>query len=499
MNEQFEVDIYFSDFFQVSARVVEKYGAFNISLVNDLPLFIDPFLLFNSRKRKYCRLHGEIIKYLSFLRDESAAGQIDQGLLRGRYTFKEIHQNWLGFAKSGNRGSGLGMDFARALNSNLNSIFSSFGSEKVTRGSHLEKLTLIGSGVGRDHVSDFTTNLIKGFLLDYTQTFAIKHIAAALRKRFAVEKAAFNYESESWNADQFELPAFRGEYVLLTPRDILTKDEIWINRAELVSKFDEIVEGLPNASLRAQLDSYLRKRLGSKPKQTEINEARIDTLRAYPAVIEQYIKDKEDRGDRATSVSAAKVHLSEQLYIEQIRPVAVLLQKLGFYSTPGNTYEEAQQRVSFLKDCIENKGCHRIFYVNGKPVGREEDVHILFRLIWFGTQSDVSREVNDGRGPVDFKISRGRQDKTLVEFKLAGNSQLRRNLEHQTDTYQKASDARRSIKVIVYRSAEEFEKVRLVLKGLKLIDDPSVVLIDARRDNKPSGSKARYSSTQSKP
>jgi hypothetical protein len=175
------------------------------------------------------------------------------------------------------------------------------------------------------------------------------------------------------------------------------------------------------------------------------------------------------------------------------------LQKSGFYSTPGNTYEEAQQRVSFLKDCIENKGCHRIFYVNGKPVGREEDVHILFRLIWFGTQSDVSREVNDGRGPVDFKISRGRQDKTLVEFKLAGNSQLRRNLEHQTDTYQKASDAPRSIKVIVYRSAEEFEKVRLVLKGLKLIDDPSVVLIDARRDNKPSGSKARYSSTQSKP
>jgi hypothetical protein len=490
MKSKLEVDIYFSDFFQVPARAVEKYGAFNISLINDLPLFIDPFLLFNSRKPKYRRLHEEIIKYLSFLRDQSVAGHVVDGLLRTRYTFKEIHQNWLGFAKSGNRGSGLGMDFARALHSNLNTIFSSFGDEKVARGSHLEKLCLIGSGVGRDHVSDFTTNLIKTFLLEYTQAFAVKYIAPTHRRRFAVDKVAFNYETETWQAGRFDLPAFRGDYVVLTPRELLTRDDIWINRPELVSRFDEIVEGLPNASLRAELDSYLKKRLGKKPKQKEINQARVDTLRAYPAIIEQYIKDKEDQGDRATSISAQKVQQSEQLYIEQIRPVAALLQTLGFYSIDGSTYEEAHQRISFLKDCIENKGCQKIFYVGNEPVGREEDVHILFRLIWFGTRSDVSREVNDGRGPVDFKISRGAEDKTLVEFKLASNSQLKRNLEYQTETYQKASDARRRIKVVLYRSKHEFEKVQRILKELKLGSDPDVVLIDAKKDNKPSGSKA---------
>jgi hypothetical protein len=30
----------------------------------------------------------------------------------------------------------------------------------------LEKFTLLGDGVGRDHLSDFTTNLIKRFLLE---------------------------------------------------------------------------------------------------------------------------------------------------------------------------------------------------------------------------------------------------------------------------------------------------------------------------------------------
>jgi len=43
--------LYFSDFFEVSRSELEEHGAFDVSLLADLPLFIDPFLLFNSRKR----------------------------------------------------------------------------------------------------------------------------------------------------------------------------------------------------------------------------------------------------------------------------------------------------------------------------------------------------------------------------------------------------------------------------------------------------------------
>lgn len=42
-DNQISVNIYFSDYFNVAPRLLEEYGAFNISLVNDLPLFIDPF------------------------------------------------------------------------------------------------------------------------------------------------------------------------------------------------------------------------------------------------------------------------------------------------------------------------------------------------------------------------------------------------------------------------------------------------------------------------
>ena len=173
---QMSIKIYFSDFFDVCPTTLDEYGAFNVSLINDLPVFVDPFLLFNSDTEEYQKLHDEIVRYVSFLREMSAAGEISTGLLKNWYRFPEVRQTWLGYSKVGNSGSGLGQSFSSALNQNLHTIFRDFGEEQITKGSHLEKLCLIKDGVGKDNISDFTTNLIKGFLCNYTQTFAKEFI-----------------------------------------------------------------------------------------------------------------------------------------------------------------------------------------------------------------------------------------------------------------------------------------------------------------------------------
>ena len=116
-----------------------------------------------------------MIRYLRFLRDKSIAGQVTPGLLKAWFHFKEVEQTWLGFTESGNRGSGLGMKFARALNENFGKIFADEQLE-VTEGHHLEKLSLISDGVGRDSISDFTTNLIKSYLCEFTRDFALEHV-----------------------------------------------------------------------------------------------------------------------------------------------------------------------------------------------------------------------------------------------------------------------------------------------------------------------------------
>jgi hypothetical protein len=108
--------LYFADVFRVKPKTIEKYGAFNISLVSDLPLFIDPFLLFNSEKRLYQRLHDKIIAYLAFLRDKSLAQEDqEEGLLRAWYFFPEVEQTWLGSSAVWCERSASGSSCGRAL------------------------------------------------------------------------------------------------------------------------------------------------------------------------------------------------------------------------------------------------------------------------------------------------------------------------------------------------------------------------------------------------
>jgi hypothetical protein len=486
-----DVYVHFTDCFGVDPNLLDAYGAFDISLVNDLPLFIDPFLLFNSDKAQYRALHDSMIGYLRFLRDKAVRGAISPALVKAWYAFPELKQTWLGFSQTGNAGRGLGADFASSLHQNLNSIFSSFGDEVVTRGSHIEKLTLIRDGVGRDKISDFTTNLIKEYLLSYTEHFAKAHLQPEQTGRFALRKVRFSYETESWQSESFVLPRWRGDFVILTPKDMLTRHDIWISRVGMIEQFDDIVYALPNAELRAQLNNYLMQMLPPKPSAAERRATITRTVLQYPEFLEYYIRYKEERGDQAVSISQERVEGAYAFFVEQARALkGYLLRYTQFYDLAGDTLAEARQRVGFLKDVIENKGGWRIFYVDGTPVRREKDVQILYRLTWNGTPSDVSREVDNGRGPADFKVSRGALDKSIVESKLGSNPKLRRNLEKQVAIYKKASDADKGLKVIVYFTEDEHRRVLSILDEVGMKGDPSVVLIDARCDNKPSASKA---------
>jgi len=464
--------VYFSDFFNVNPDVIEKYGAFNISLINDFPLFIDPFLLFNSDKEEYQEKHREILRYVAFLRDQSIKiGKMSDGALRSWYCFPEIKQTWLGYSKIGNKGKGPGMDFARALNDNLHGIFSNFADNKISRSSHLEKLCLIKENTGRDNISDFVTNLIKGYLLKYTQKFAIENIDRSNLKKFRVPHDSFNYKTKTWDPEYFVLPVYNRDFVLLTPKDLLTKDDAWINKHDLIDKFHDIVDIVSNEELRYRLNEYFFNSL-PEPEYTkkgkekafrkkDIAGAVNEVIRKYPEFLDYYIKYKEDHGKEAKSLSKERVEEVNKLFVKKLSAfINQLSRKTEFYEKEGDTLEESYERVIFLKNVIENKDGYRIFYINGKPMKRESDIHIMFRLTWYASSSAVSREANEGRGPVDFVISKGAFDKTLVEFKLASNTKLLKNLANQVEIYKKAHDTDKSIKAILFFTEQEEKKVK---------------------------------------
>jgi hypothetical protein len=293
--------------------------------------------------------------------------ELDEGSMRAWFVFKEVKQNWLGFCLSGNTGRGLGPDFAIALHRNFNTTFKNFGEEDVAESSHFEKLTLFESGVGRDNVSDFTTNLIKKYLLEYTQEFARQYVEPALIKTFAVQRAYFSYKTESWVSKSYRLPAFFEDFVLLTPEDLLTKDELWINHNDLVGDYSEIVDSIPNVQLRRQINNYFSRQLSIilerkerkrrealskrkrkkrpigllkplEPTEADNNAARWQAIHEFPQIIDYYLALKEKHGERAVRQSRENVDQIEMQFIEHVEQLVSLLEEhTKFYSEPSDT------------------------------------------------------------------------------------------------------------------------------------------------------------------
>lgn len=483
------MNIYFSEYFNILPEKLVEYGAYDISVITDLPLFVDPFLLFNSDKGEYQVLHSNIIEYLMFLRDKSSEKTIDRGLLKAWYTFPEVKQNWFGFTKNGNGGSGLGMKFARNLNNSLNIIFEDFGEESITQSGHLEKLCLFDSGVGKDNISDFTVNLIKEFLLEYTETFAIDNIDKSKLLKKRVSKVRFNYKTESWESGTYILPHIDGEYIILTPKDILTMDNTFLNSSDMYNRMDLIIDSLDNEILRSQLNNYLRIELTERLNKKERIKIYERLAKKYPEVIDYYIKEKEASKKDATSISEGKVVFSEFAYFDNVREWANILSKQPVNNKDSlDSYEEAYESIIYLKDLIENKDGYRIFYIDGQAIKRERDLQIMYTLTHHKIKSDINAEVNNGRGPADFVASNGSMDKTVIEFKLARNNKLKQNLHKQVEIYKKANNTKKSIWVIIYYTEAELNRVNSILTELNLLGDKDIILIDARRDNKPSAS-----------
>jgi hypothetical protein len=273
---------------------------------------------------------------------------------------------------------------------------------------------------------------------------------------------------------------------------MLTRDDTWISSGDLMRRFRQIPPALPDDQLRASVSAYFEGQLGPEPTKDDFRKAVRKTLREYPVLFDYYIRQREERGDEAVAQSAAKVEDTEEVFIDGLKEVFDdLRQRTDFYEQKFDSYEEALARTIGFKQYVENQDGYRLINRKGQPFSDEKEVQLFFGLIWFGSRFDVNREPNNGRGPVDYKVSIGAADKSLIEFKLGSNSKLKQNLQKQVEIYERANQTPKSVKVILYYTAEQETSIRGILSELKLTDAKNIVLIDARSDNKPSASKAK--------
>lgn len=499
--------MYFSEAFQIDKEILNKYGAIDISLICDTPLFIDPMLIFNSPKLEYQQLHNSIIKYLHFLAKKASTTNLSSGDIKNYFTFKEVKENWLGFALSGNCGLALGNDFANFFAKN---IAFALDTHNISVSPHVEKVMLLYEGTGKDKLSDFTTNLIKGYIAKYTQNFAKKYISKNLCDYFYVERSGFNYETESFTTGSFYLPFIinkkgKKEYVLLTPADILREDEAAINKADLINTNLRVRNSIDNDVLRSQVENYIniaikkfeRSQKGKTRKISDKQYARIEriafmqALKQWPEIFDYYVKLKEE--DTESEVSKAKFERNKvfEKFVTSVNSIVSDFNLNNYIINEESTaIDEARERIKFFKNRIEFGGLYSVLYYDGKPIADEATLQRLFKLVWCRTSYDFNSEVNNGTGPVDFKIAFGKDNSNIVEFKLAKNPKLS-HVFKQVASYQTANNTDNSLIVIFFFNEIELKRIQSLVEKNKLsgLINQTIFLIDCCAYNKKSASK----------
>ena len=496
-----ELKIYFSDFFNVSHDKIDKYWALDISLIYDNPAFVDPFLIFFSNKKEYKKLHTDIIKYISYLKEKS-----DEWLFEERNAiFWEVKEVWLWFSKNWNNWLWLNKKFATELKNNLHKLLDS-SSWKITKTYHLEKLCLIWDRVWADKISDFTLNLIKSYLIEYTEIFCSKNLDSSLLSSFTIPKSEFDYTYWEWKNKTANLPYIinikgKKEFVLLTPKDILVKENWWINKNDYLEQDSNIIEKIDNKELKEKVNKFFISQIPKKKDKNTWKFILDDTKKnkqkalwkstiEFPILLDYYIKFKEENWNQSLLNNNFDVWKIEELFYTSIKKIVSDLKIDNFYNSTNNSFDETVKNVLKFKHYLENRDWYKIFWKWDEIIVDEKDAQIMLDITFSNSLFSVDKEVNNWRWPVDFKISKWK-DSTLLEVKLSSNSQLKHNLINQLDIYKKADWTNKWVYVILFFTDSEKNNLEKTLKEVWLNDyvNKNVFVIDCRK--KESASKVK--------
>lgn len=220
-------------------------------LDEDIPLYLDPFLLWKSPSQQDNALHASIINsfnYLGrlFLKNEKTAVQILKEI-------SECDEVGLGNSKI-KRGKRIGDKMAKIILSTFKDI-SQIQKQGFT---HFEELQLLIENFSKDRVSDISCNFIKSFLIDYTIQQCEKYsIPTELIEIYYFDCKKLKILNEKIN---LPLNPHTKEPILLVPKRWLRYIP-WINFEdyfqEYISTSKKLLEG--KTISRVQILEYNRK------------------------------------------------------------------------------------------------------------------------------------------------------------------------------------------------------------------------------------------------
>ncbi|HEV7667793.1 MAG TPA: hypothetical protein VGS22_04665 [Thermoanaerobaculia bacterium] len=131
-------------------------------LDEDIPLYVDPFLLWKSPSMQETSLHVALISAFNGIGRLATGGRVREAR-RILIDLSECTEAGLGQAR--NR---IGRRISEAKADEIISLFESIPDIQAQGLQHLEAVQLLVDGIAKDRISDFTCSLLKSFLIDFT-------------------------------------------------------------------------------------------------------------------------------------------------------------------------------------------------------------------------------------------------------------------------------------------------------------------------------------------
>ena len=190
-------------------------------LDEDIPLYVDPFLMWKSPSLQDQSLHAALVSsfnYLGTLFKSKKARQAISALI----SISECTEAGLGSAHD-KRGKRIGESAAVEI---LN-LFDSIPQISAIGFKHIEEIQLFVDQISKDRISDITCNLIKSFLIDYTIEQCAKH---SIPTSDCNLDDIFDYQTKELKSEIVTLPInpTSGQPLLLIPKRWL-RFSPWIN------------------------------------------------------------------------------------------------------------------------------------------------------------------------------------------------------------------------------------------------------------------------------
>ncbi len=424
--------IRFSEEFNVDNKLLEQAGVFDVILDVDTRVFVDPALLGLCKQAEFLEAEAEVENYFSniivLLRHSKSMDDMYWKRADSLLTFKEIRGTCLGYSEHGTAGNAIGKELRKSILLTIRELLIAGEEDPVL----FELLGVFQERIGCDRISDLLTFILHKNILSYTNRVI---------ESCGIEGIEVIYEGISYKSC---INPYNGEPLLLLPATVLSPLPV----AENFDDIDRICG--ENQRVRDVINAYFdmgnRKRLDKAEilamMRTDSGFTRtlIESYKNIPKV--SYDFNDDPLGEYIWCQAAKDYTQQYPIKFEKNNPTTI------------NDVENVVLKIcEQFKALIENNGLHTLLYDSTGKKKHESAAQLLFYGIadsyCKSNDVDLTRESNAGRGPVDFKLSRGAKEKVLVEVKLTSNSQLKHGIEKQLPIYMKQENTKRAIYLII--------------------------------------------------